>query len=77
MDVNKLAGWCLITLAAVNALHEVFIRYRDAGTPGFGYAFVTALFFTAGAVLLILKPIRHGRKPKGPSTRSRLKTLED
>ena len=68
MDVNKLAGWCLITLGVVNVLHEIFIRYRDAATPGIGYAFVTALFFTAGAVLLILKPIRSGRKPNGPST---------
>ena len=67
MDVNKLAGWCLITLAVVNALHEVVIRYRDAATPGFGYAFVTALFFTAGAVLLILKPIPHGKKANGTS----------
>jgi hypothetical protein len=62
MDVNKLAGWCLITLAVVNVLHEIFIRYRDGATPGFGYAFVTALFFTAGVVLLIRKPIMHGRK---------------
>lgn len=62
MDVNKLAGWCLITLAVVNVLHEIVIRYRDYGTPGFKYAIVTALFFTMGMVLLILKPIRHGRK---------------
>ncbi|HEU4714544.1 MAG TPA: hypothetical protein VFS76_23470 [Pyrinomonadaceae bacterium] len=63
MDVNKLAGWCLITLAVVNVLHEIVIRYRDLATPGFKYAFVTALFFTTGMVLLILKPIRYGRKP--------------
>jgi len=63
MDVNKLAGWCLITLAVVNVLHEIVIRYRDYYTPGFKYAFVTALFFTLGMVLLIRKPIRYGRKP--------------
>lgn len=62
MDVNKLAGWCLITLAMVNVLHEIFVRFRDAGTPGTGYAFVTALFFTLGAVLLIRKPIPNARK---------------
>ncbi|HEU4869988.1 MAG TPA: hypothetical protein VFT08_03995 [Pyrinomonadaceae bacterium] len=64
MDVNKLAGWCLIILAAVNVLHEIFIRYRDGATPGIGYAFVTALFFTLGAVLLIRKPIPGARKAK-------------
>ena len=63
MDVNKLAGWCLITLSVVNVLHEIVIRYRDSGTPGIKYAFVTALFFTMGMVLLIRKPIRYGRKP--------------
>lgn len=64
MDVNKLAGWCLITLGVVNVLHEIFVRYRDAATPGIGYAFVTALFFTLGAVLLIRKPIPDARKAK-------------
>ena len=64
MDVNKLAGWCLITLAVVNVLHEIFVRYRDAATPGIGHAFVTALFFTLGAVLLIRKPIPDARKTK-------------
>ena len=72
MDVNKLAGWCLITLAVVNVLHEIFVRYRDAATPGIGHAFVTALFFTLGAVLLIRKPIPDARKTKmrRPGTRS-------
>lgn len=64
MDVNKLAGWCLITLAVVNVLHEVFVRYRDAGSPGVAYAAVTAALFTAGAVLLIRKPIPQGRQRK-------------
>ena len=71
MDVNKLAGWCLITLAVVNVLHEIFVRYRDAATPGMGYAFVTALFFTLGAVLLIRKPIPDARKAKMRSTARR------
>ena len=62
MDVNKLAGWCLILLGAINVLHEIFVTYRDGGTPGAFYALVTALLFTFGAVLLIRKPIPHGKK---------------
>ena len=64
MDINKMAGLCLIILAVVNVLHEIFVRYRDAGRPGIGYAFVTALLFTLGAALMIRKPIRHGRNVK-------------
>lgn len=67
MDVNNLAGWCLILLGVVNALHEVVIRFRDNGTPGFVSAVATALFITLGAVLIIRKPIAHGRKANGPS----------
>lgn len=48
MDIDKMAGLCLIILAVVNVLHEVFIRYRDAATPGVGYAVVTATLFTLG-----------------------------
>lgn len=62
MDVNKMAGLCLIIMAVVNVLHEVFIRHRDGATPGVAYAFVTALLFTLGAVLIIRKPIPHGKK---------------
>lgn len=70
MDVNKLAGWCLIVLGVVNVLHEIFIRWRDNSVPGVPYAIVTALFFTFGFVLLWRKPInpRPVRpKAKGPS----------
>ena len=69
MDINKMAGLCLIILAVVNVLHEIFVRYRDAASPGVGYAFVTALLFTLGAVLIIRKPIRHGRKVRAKSRR--------
>ena len=62
MDVNKMAGWCLIVLGVVNVLHEIFIRYRDNARPGIPYAIVTAAFFTFGAVLLIRKPIPYGTK---------------
>ncbi len=66
MDINKLAGWCLIILGAANVLREVVILTRENGSPGAVYALVTALLITLGAVLLIRKPIPH-RKAKGPS----------
>lgn len=62
MDINRMAGLCLIILAVVNFLHEVFIRYRDAVTPGIGYAIVTAALFTLGVALIVRRPIQHGRK---------------
>jgi len=68
MDVNKMAGWCLIVLGVVNALHEVVVTYRDHGNPGFAYAFATALFITLGAVLIFRKPIPYA-KAKRPSIR--------
>jgi hypothetical protein len=70
MDVNKLAGACLIILGIVNVLHEFVTRSTGRGEPGFKYAFVTALFFTFGVVLLLRKSVeRHKRseKAKGPS----------
>ena len=68
MNVNKLAGACLITLAIVNALHEFVVRSAGRGEPGLVYAIVTALFFTFGVVLLLRKS--HSKRPqkvKGPS----------
>jgi hypothetical protein len=70
MDVNKLAGWCLILLGVINILHEIFVRWRDNNVPGVAYTLVTALFFTFGFVLLWRKPIRPRpalSKAKGPS----------
>ena len=68
MDVNKLAGACLIILAVVNALHEFVVRSTGRGEPGFGYAVVTALFFTFGVVLLLRKSVsKRPQKAKGPS----------
>lgn len=70
MDVNKLAGACLIILAIVNVLHEFVVRTTGRGEPGFGYAVVTALFFTFGVVLLLRKSVAHSKHPpkaKGPS----------
>ena len=68
MNVNKLAGWFLIVMGAVNVFREVMLRLRENAQPGAVYALVTALLFTLGAVLLIRKPIPYGRKAKGHLT---------
>jgi hypothetical protein len=69
MDVNKLAGGCLIILGIVNVLHEFVLRSTGRGEPGLGYAVVTALFFTFGIVLLLRKtdPSKRPQRAKGPS----------
>ena len=70
MDVNKLAGACLIILGIVNVLHEFVVRSAGRGEPGFVYALVTALFFTFGVMLLLRKSVAHTKRPqkaKGPS----------
>jgi len=70
MDVNKLAGACLIIMGIVNALHEFVVRSTGRGEPGMLYAFVTALFFTFGVRLLLRKdvaPRKHPQKVKGLS----------
>ena len=61
MDVNKLAGVCLLILGVVNALHEFVVRATGRGAPGFAYGFVTALFFTFGVVLLLRKSMATSR----------------
>lgn len=69
MNVNKMAGACLILLGIVNALHEFVLRSTGRGTPGIGYAIVTALFFTFGTVLFLRRDIIQTKpqKSKGPS----------
>jgi hypothetical protein len=70
MDVNKLAGACLIVLGIINVLHELVVRSAGRGEPGILYAFVTALFFTFGVALLLRKNVDRGKRPqkvKGPS----------
>ena len=70
MDVNKLAGGCLIILGIVNVLHEFVVRSEGRGEPGFVYAAVTALFFTFGVLLILRKSVTHRKRPqkaKGPS----------
>ena len=67
MDVNKLAGGCLIILGIVNVLHEFVVRSTGRGEPGNVYALVTALFFTFGVMLLLRKDHRRRQqKVKGP-----------
>jgi hypothetical protein len=70
MDVNKLAGACLIVLGIINVLHELVVRSAGRGEPGILYAFVTALFFTFGVALLLRKNVERGKRPQkvnGPS----------
>ena len=68
MDVNKLAGACLIIMGIVNVLHEFVVRSTGRGEPGFGYAVVTASFFTFGVMFLLRKSDDHRKRPqKGPS----------
>jgi len=70
MDVNKLGGACLIIMGIVNALHEFVVRSTGRGEPGMLYAFVTALFFTFGVMLLLRKEVgrrKYPQKVKGPS----------
>jgi hypothetical protein len=70
MDVNKLAGACLITLGIVNVLHEYMVRSTGRGEPGLAYAAVTALFFTFGVMLFLRKRVDRRKRPqkaKGPS----------
>ena len=64
MDVNKLAGACLIIMGIVNVLHEFVVRSTGRGEPGFGYAVVTALFFTFGVLLLLRKSVDHNKRPQ-------------
>ena len=69
MDVNNLAGGALIILGVVNVLHEIVVRSNGRGEPGVAYAFVTALFFTFGVLLLFRKSVagKRPQKAKGPS----------
>lgn len=70
MNVNKLAGWCLILFGVINVLHEIFERWAERNMPGVHYALVTALFFTFGFVFLCRRPMRPrpaSAKAKGPS----------
>ena len=69
MDVNKLAGACLIIFGTINVLHEFVVRSTGRSAPGLGYGLVTALLFTFGALLFLRRiiPNKSVRKVKGPS----------
>jgi len=70
MNVNKLAGACLIIMGIVNALHEFVVRSTGRGEPGMVYAFVTALFFTFVVMLLLRKNVAHRKHPQKGKARS-------
>jgi hypothetical protein len=69
MSVNKLAGACLVMFGIVNVLHEIALRSTGRGTPGLGYAIVTALLFTFGAVFFLRRSSSqtNPQKAKGSS----------
>ncbi|MFN2514949.1 MAG: hypothetical protein ABR556_01945 [Pyrinomonadaceae bacterium] len=58
MDINKMAGWCLILFGLINVLHEINLRSVGSSKPGVGYALASSILFTAGAVLLWRRRIR-------------------
>jgi len=58
VDINKMAGYCLIIFSLINVLHEIHLRTVGRGQPGIGYALTTSILFTAGAVLLWRRRIR-------------------
>jgi hypothetical protein len=58
VDINKMAGWCLIVFGVINVLHEISLRSVGRGHPGTGYALTTSVLFTAGAALLWRHRIR-------------------
>jgi hypothetical protein len=64
MDVNKMAGLCLIILGVVNVLHGVVVTFRDHGNPGMASALATAILITLGTLLIVRKPIPYGRRAK-------------
>jgi len=64
MNVNKLAGACLIIMGIVNVLHEFVVRSSGRGEPGILYAMVTALFFTFGVLLLLRKRVPYRKRPQ-------------
>jgi hypothetical protein len=68
VQVNKLAGWCLIVFGIINVLHEISLRTTGRREPGAGYALITALLFTAGAALLWGRKIIHQSKSSGLSS---------
>ena len=61
MEINKMAGWCLIIFGVVNVLHEIHLRNVGRGQPGIAYTLVTSILFTAGAALLWGRKIRENR----------------
>ena len=53
MTINRMAGCALVLWGIINVLHEIVLRDSGRGRPGIAYAVVTAIFFSAGAALLL------------------------
>jgi hypothetical protein len=62
MDINKLAGWCLILVAVIIVLQAIMHHLRNLGSPGAFFALVTAALVTVGVVLIVRRPIPYGKK---------------
>jgi len=62
MDINKLAGWCLILVAAIIVIQAIVHQINNEGSPGAFFALVTAVLITVGAILIIRRPIPHRKK---------------
>jgi hypothetical protein len=62
MDINKLAGWCLILVAVIIVLQAIMHHLRNLGSPGALFALVTAALVTVGVVLIVRRPIPYGKK---------------
>jgi hypothetical protein len=62
MDINKIAGWCLILVAGIIVLQAIVHHLNNQGSPGFFFALVTAALVTLGVVLIIRRPIPFGKK---------------
>jgi hypothetical protein len=52
MSAQKLLGWFLIVMGLVHIFRVIYLNSVQGREVGSVFAFITALMFTAGAVLL-------------------------
>lgn len=57
MNINRMAGCCLLLFGIINVLHEIVLNGTGRGRPGIAYGLVTAALFTLGTALF-LRPTR-------------------
>ena len=48
MNINRMAGCCLLLFGIINVLHEIVLNGTGRGRPGIAYGLVTAALFTLG-----------------------------